>query len=62
MVAEPDNLDELVAKIEAGRRKLDAAIEDGLEDEECYLLSRELDDLIALYIDKVAGQDAAREN
>lgn len=62
MVAEPDNLDELVAKIEAGRRKLDAAIKDGLGDEECYLLSRELDDLIALYIDKVAGQDAAREN
>ena len=59
MVLEKNNIDELVAKIESARVKLNAAVGHGLEEKSCYLLSKELDELIERYIDLMEASDSS---
>ena len=64
MVLETNNIDDLVTRIEIARRKLNKAVENGLEEENCHLLSRELDELIERYIDlkEVTGSSEKTNN
>lgn len=43
-------MEKLLREIEAARRKLDDAIEEGYSEQMCYVLSLEMDRLIECYI------------
>ncbi len=45
-------MEKLRKEIEGVRRKLDDAVENGYNEEDCYSLSLELDQLIEIYIAK----------